>query len=477
MSRSAGLLRRASQRLWADASSRLVPGQPTPDTHPQLLAPGEITPGLTAAEYSQRRATLASLMPANSFAVVPGAAAQYMVGLIPHPFRQDADFRYLTGVLQKSVVAVVESSSRGGGFTLFVPDEDIRREAWEAAPISCRAAVELFGADNAHPMSQFAVRMQHMTASASSVLLDMDRNKGQLARDTPALRKAMDLGQTRPLESLMHRIRWAKSAAEVDLMQASASATAAAMRECMQMSHPGVIEHQLATTFEYRCKMAGAQRNAFPCVVAGGADSLVVHYLRNDKAVLDGQLLLMDAGCERHGYASDVTRCWPVSGCFSPEQAAVYQVVQDAHRQCVDYCRPGHTLRELHNLSINLLSEGLADLGLCRGMGPATIARDAYSTFYPHSVGHYLGCDVHDTALIGHDKPFEPGVVLAVEPALYIPNDPEKYGSLAGIGIRLEDDVHISAEGPVILSRDVPMAMSEIEEIVNTAADHDKRRL
>lgn len=477
MSRSVGMLRRATQRLWGDASSRIVPGQPTPLTHPQLLPPGEVTPGISAAEYGQRRNTLASLMPANSFAIVPGAAAQYMVGLIPHPFRQDADFRYLTGVLQKNLIAVFESSCRGGQFTLFVPDEDIQREAWEAAPISCRAAVELFGADKAHPISQFGVRMQHMVATASSVLLDVDGHKGQLPRSTPALRKAMDLGQTKPIESLLHRMRWEKSDAEIKLMQASASATAAAMKECMQLSRPGVQEHQLAALFEYRCKLAGAQRNSFPSVVATGADALVIHYLRNDKALLDGQLLLMDAGCERYGYSSDVTRCWPVNGRFSPEQAAVYQIVQEVHRRCVDYCQPGHTLRELHNLSIQLLSEGLAELGVCGNMSPGAIARDAYSTFYPHSVGHYLGGDVHDTASIGHDKPFQPGIVLAVEPALYIPDDPEKYGSLAGIGIRLEDDVHISAQGPIILSKDVPLAMSEVEDLVGTAADAAKHTL
>lgn len=477
MSRSAGMLKRVTQRILGESGCRAVPGQPIASTHPQLLAAGEVTPGITAAEYSQRRATLASLMPANSFAVIPGAGAQYMVGLIPHPFRQDADFRYLTGVLQKNLIAVFESSCRGGKFTLFVPDEDLRREAWEAAPISCRAAIELFGADNAHPMSQFGVRMQHMVATASSVLLDVDRNKGQIPRETPALRKAMDLGQTRPLEALMHRMRWEKSDAEVDLMQASASATAAAMKECIQLSRPGIQEAQLAAVFEYRCKLAGAQRNSFPSVVAGGADACVIHYLRNDKALLDGQLLLMDAGCERHGYASDVTRCWPVNGRFSSEQSAVYQVVQDVHRQCVNYCRPGHTLRELHNLSIQLLSEGLADLGVCGSISPSVIARDAYSRFYPHSVGHYLGGDVHDTASIGHDKPFQPGVVLAVEPALYIPNEPEKYRTLAGIGVRLEDDVLVTEQGPCILSKDVPLEMSEIEDLVGTAADSAQRGL
>ncbi|KAL3157592.1 hypothetical protein ABBQ32_012043 [Trebouxia sp. C0010 RCD-2024] len=477
MSRSAGVLKKAAQRLWGEATGRVVAGQPTPFTHPQLLTVSELTPGISAEEYGQRRATLASLMPANSFAVVPGAAAQYMVGMIPHPFRQDADFRYLTGLLQKNLVAVFESACRGGQYTLFVPDEDIQREAWEAAPISCRAAIKLFGADNAHPMSQFGSRMQHMVASASSVLLDVDRRKHQLPRETSALRKAMEVGQTRPLECLLHRMRWEKSSAEAGLMQASASATAAAMTECMQLTRPGVQEHQLAAVFEYRCKLAGAQRNSFPSVVAGGPDACVIHYLRNDKALMDGQLLLMDAGCERHGYASDVTRCWPVNGRFSPEQAAVYQIVQEVHRQCVAFCRPGNTLRELHHLSIQLLSEGLADLGVCGSMGPASIARDAYSTFYPHSVGHYLGGDVHDTASVGHDKPFLPRVTLAVEPGLYIPNDPAKYGALAGIGIRLEDDVQVTSSDPIILSRDVPIAMDEVEYLVGTAAEVAKHTL
>ncbi|GFH29520.1 putative Xaa-Pro aminopeptidase 3 isoform X1, partial [Haematococcus lacustris] len=197
----------------------------------------------------------------------------------------------------------------------------------------------------------------------------------------------------------------------------------------------------------HHCKRGGASRMAYPPVVAAGPDACTIHYSRNDKVIRDGQLVLMDAGCELHGYCSDVTRTWPVSGRFTPAQRLVYSTVLHTHNQCIKACKPGVSIRDLHNLSVLLISEGLQRLGVCGQVSADQIAGlGLYRRFYRHSVGHFLGLDTHDTPLMTHNRPLQAGNVITIEPGLYIPNDPV-FGMLRGIGVRLEDDVLVTATG------------------------------
>ena len=439
----------------------------------QLLQKDEIQPGISAAEFAQRRHLLASQLPDGGIAVLQAAPQFFMTGVIPYPYRQDADFQYMTGCIQPGPVASIHSDGR---FILFFPDRDQWRETWDGARISLEASLQFFGADEAYPLSEMPQRLSRMLTGASSVAVDVNGGvpPPPLAgtpipvAHLPVVKAMQGQGKTQSLRHLVHQLRWIKSPAEVHLMRRAAEAATSAMVECMQRSTPGVSEHSLASIFEHRCRMEGAQRMSYPPVVAGGVNATTIHYSRNDRTLPANEMLLLDGGCELYGYCSDVTRTWPINGKFSGAQSAVYTTVLEAHRRLLSATRPGVTLRALHQASIQLLAEALADLGVVKGVSAEAIVREhTIREFYPHSVGHFLGMDVHDTASMSHDRPLEAGVVLTIEPGLYIP-DREEFGALAGIGVRLEDDVAVTVDGAEVLSAGAPLDPGEVEALVGS---------
>jgi len=450
-------------------NSKIFAGQPTPETHPELLQHGEIQPGITSFEFSQRRHQLAHQLPEGGVAILQSAPQTFMAGVIPYPYRQDADFQYLTGIIQPGPIATIQAN---GKFSLFYSDRDAWRETWDGARLSHDATLEYFGADEAFPLSEIPQKLSALLANASVVALDVQKSDvaplASAVSQLPAMKIAEGQGKVQSLHHMIHRLRWVKSPAELELMRRSAGAAAAAMTECMKTSKPGVKEHDLAALFEFKCRTASAQRMAYPPVVAGGANACTIHYSRNDRQVQNDEMILLDGGCELYGYCSDVTRTWPVGGTFTGAQAAVYNAVLDTHQRLLELVRPGATLRELHHTSIKLLSEKLADLGVLNGTTADYLMNSqSYRTFYPHSVGHWLGMDTHDAATMSHDRPLEEGVVLTIEPGLYIP-DREEFGDLAGIGVRLEDDVAVTVAGAEVLSAAVPLEPKEVEALVGS---------
>lgn len=464
-----GFLARTAQRLWQPASKRIVAGQALWQTHPELLRHGELAPGLPAEEFAARRAALADALPANSVALLPAPPLKYMAGVVPYPYRPDADMVYLTGVRQPGTLAAISSAegSGKGAFTLFVPDASQSAMQWEGPPLNTAAAEEIFGANAAFPMSQLRSRLPGFLAGAKSVLCDLGR-----ARDSPVLVAALqaaklDDARIRSLRPVMHRLRWRKSAAELKLMRTSAAIAASGIQLAMQRTRPGMFEFQIASTFEHHCKMTGAEGVAYTPIVASGADACTIHYSRNDKKLRAGSLIKMDAGCELHGYNSDVTRCWPVSGSFSPQQRAIYEAVLDINRECIKHIRPGTRVSELHSWSCSQVSDVLCRLGL---LAWSRRSVDAHRRFYPHSLAHWLGMDVHDCGDIKMDSlELQPGVVLTIEPGIYLP-DEDRYGAFAGIGVRIEDDVICGTEGPEVISAGVPTDIDAIEKLVGSDA-------
>lgn len=446
-------------------------GQPTHFTHPEVLDKGEVAPGLHFSELQQRRRNLANLMPPGSVAIIPAASMAYVTGVIPYPYRQDADFLYMTGIQQQAVALIRTGGNGDHEFQLYVPAPNSEKERWDGAWVGEQAAQQVFKADVVHNVLELPERVQQLTVHAQSVLFDFDRiNSYQYAPLRQALQAAAGRGKAVPLRPVMHRLRWVKSASELSLMRTSANIAAHAQRRCMQMSHAGIHERVLATEFEYAVKMAGASRLAYPTMAGGGPDSCTIHYSRNDKRVHGGQAVLMDAGCEYFGYASDVTRTWPVDGSYTPEQRRVYETVLAVRQRCLEEAYPGNTLAKIHSLSVQLLSEGLRDLGILPGASLDDITRGLYRDFYCHSVGHYLGLDVHDTNTIGPYRTLESGVVLAIEPGLYIPDHPQ-FGPYAGIGVRIEDDVLITQSGCEVLSDAVPVNPDEVEALVRSPVE------
>ncbi|GAX78649.1 hypothetical protein CEUSTIGMA_g6087.t1 [Chlamydomonas eustigma] len=487
-------------------------GQPVHKTHPELLHSDEITVGITAREYWQRRQALARLMIPGSVAVLPASSTTFMAGIIPYPYRQNPDLLYCTGLLQPAVAVIqaadstTEDSNASGQSSeimprsrliLFLEPPNPDKDRWDGNRLDREAALEIFGAEDVHYISEMPRKLTQYCLSAlsgghGSIYFDINNTSSfnhaalstlikkalsssfnaaeAAAADDKQLMMSSQQSSLMPLRPLMHELRLIKSSAEKVLMQRSAATAAAGLIRCMKRSKPGVGEWQLASEFEHACKMAGAQRLSYPSVVASGTDAYYTHYGRNDKIMGDGDLVLMDAGCELNGYASDVTRTWPVNGRFSGPQADVYDIVLDVHRRCVEACRPGCSIRELHTLSTQLISEGVRDLGLLGSSSSADYILNSrkYSQFYWHSVSHYLGMDTHDTHLISHGRPLSEGSIITIEPGLYIP-DEERFGAYRGIGVRIEDDVLVTAEGCQILSQAVPSARSDIEHLVIAA--------
>jgi len=454
-----------------------------PHTHPELLAADELTVGIRAQEYANRRAALAKIMPPGSVAVLPAASTTYMAGIIPYTYRQDADFLYCTGIHQHAVAVIqapgTATQSRPK-FTLFIEHASAERDRWDGARLDQAAALEAFGADEVYYTSELSRRVYDMCRAApSGMLFDVDRTSSflysivrtaldQLQSDAQGHKSSNQSPQPfplNPLRPLLHHLRLRKSPAEMELMRRSAAVAAQAMAACIRSTRPGLTEWDIEVEFEHQCKRAGARRMAYPPVVAPGPDSCIIHYARNDKVLREGQLLLVDAGCELNGYASDVTRTWPISGRFSTPQRQVYDMVLEVHRRCISACKPGSSIRELHALSVRLISEALHDLGLCGNASVKDIAINHYRSFYWHSLGHWLGMDTHDTHLVGYDRKLEPGHVITVEPGLYVP-DEERYGEYRGIGVRIEDDVLITPGGCEVLSAAVPTDPRAVEELV-----------
>jgi len=277
-------------------------------------------------------------------ALLCAAPPTYMAGIIPYPYRPCPDFRYLTGVTQGGCAALIESAGPLGDsrhrFTLFVPDPDAEGERWDGEVMQPAAALEHFGADCATHVRDAGRVLEPALKAGGRLLCDWTRVHGRVRSFADPWRQQRELrGEMGSLREAVAESRWVKSPAEQGLLREGARVTTAAMRVAMRASVAGATEAKVAAAFEYECRNRGAQRMAYPPVVAGGADACTIHYLRNDKTLRDGDLLLMDAGCELHGYASDVTRTWPVSGRFSPEQRGVYEVVLAAYRECLALVR------------------------------------------------------------------------------------------------------------------------------------------
>lgn len=465
---------KCAKRFWNEPGKRVVSGQATWLTHPELLAEGEISPGMTAAEFATRRRRLAECLPADAVALVAAPPVTYMSGAVPYPYRPDANFLYLTGVRTSGSLAAISSAegSGQGAFTLFVPDPSQLTAQWEGPQLHTAAAQEIFGAHSAFPMSQLSSRLPGFLAGAQQVLCDLPAiSRSRHLSAALSASKVADKAIS-PLAPLMHRLRWVKSPAEVDAMRRSSRVAASGIKKCMQRTQPGVFEFQLAADFDHHCKMEGADRMAYPPIVASGADACTIHYSRNDKALASGDMIKMDAGCELHGYNSDITRCWPVNGSFSPQQRAIYKAVLEINRKVISHVQPGVRVSELHSWSCAAISEALVNLGI---LGWTQKAPDAHRPFYPHSLAHWLGLDVHDCGNIKMDAlELQPGVVLTVEPGLYIP-DQERFGSFAGIGVRIEDDIVCTKSGAEVMSAGVPTDPDEVEALVGYLEHSDRQ--
>uniref|UniRef100_A0A8D9AAW4 Probable Xaa-Pro aminopeptidase 3 n=1 Tax=Cacopsylla melanoneura TaxID=428564 RepID=A0A8D9AAW4_9HEMI len=452
-------------------------GQPTPTSHPYLLKPGELIPGFKVDDFVLRRhllmKSIVTTTHANSLyniVVIPSAKKTYMTEKIPYVFRQNTDFFYFTGCLEPDSVLVVHGMSDENFKTdMFVQKKDTKAELWDGPRTGIEVAPKLFAVNNAHPVENLSNFLQSLSFQHPTFCLWYDNTSNN--ESTNAVIKHF-VGQHNKSwnvpKQLFHQLRLHKSENEQVMMRETCRIGSEAFVDTIGFSKPGRTEHQLFTKFDYEVRMRGAQILAYPPVVASGDNANVIHYIQNNQMCCDGDLLLMDAGCELNGYDSDITRTWPINGQFSDHQRVLYEIVLDTQLRLLKLCENLPSLDELFSAMCTLLGSALVE----NHMVTKTCATlHNYSNigfkFCPHHSSHYLGMDVHDCASIPRTLPLSPGLVFTVEPGAYISKDcQDARPEFRGLGIRIEDDILIDKSGNVEnLTGNCPKRVEEIEAV------------
>ncbi|KAI0063075.1 peptidase M24 [Artomyces pyxidatus] len=471
------------RRYATEASLNDIPkpstfGQPTFQSHPHLVKPGEVTPGIPLHEYERRRAALMEGLPSGSLVVVVAGQVKYMSGGASYKFRQASDFWYLTGFQEPDSALVLEKngSARGYRMLLYSTGKDPSKEKWDGAYTRFDDVVSLFGADEAHPIEDFPADLKTLVSSASHVYADVPRRERASRSSAKGLLRFLGGGRVqkgdpespldtvpaarqKPLAPLVGELRSVKSKWEQEVMRASADISGRAHAKTMRFAQPGLSEADLAAHFEYMCARGGSQWPAYVPVVASGENALIIHYTKNDHLLRDGELVLIDAGGEYNGYASDISRTFPVSGTFTPPQRELYAALLSAQKALVALCAAdiGHSLDDLHRRSVELLRTELKQIGFELGLGALE------RVLYPHYLSHPVGIDLHEAGTFDRRAPLKEGMVITIEPGVYVPSDPAFPKHFHGLGIRIEDEVLVGKHDPVVLTVAAPKEIADIE--------------
>ncbi len=422
-------------------------------------------------EYSVRRERVLDAIHPGVLVVPAGTEAGY--GSTSLPFRQDAEFFYLTGFEEPDAVLVLVSGESRRA-VLFLRDRDVKRERWDGERLGVERAVDRLGVDEAHPIAALDEQLPGLFENSARLFYRLGDNRRFDERIIDAVR-TVRVQARRPVwwptsiidaGEVTHALRLVKSAAEIESMQRAAELAAAGHLAAMRAARSGMGEHELEAILLAAFRAGGARRPAYPPIVGSGPNATVLHYVANDRTIERGDLVLVDAGCEYEHYASDVTRTFPADGIFSPAQARIYDLVLAAQVTAIERVQVGRSMDDVHRAAVQVLTEGLVELGLVEGPVGEAIEEERYKPFYMHRTGHYLGLDVHDVGRYnanGKARPLEAGNVITVEPGIYVPPDAEVPAVYRGIGVRIEDDVLVSADGPRVLSVSAPKRREDVE--------------
>ena len=427
-------------------------------------------------EFSRRRRHLMELIGSGGIAVLPAAPERTRSRDTLYSYRPDSDFFYLTGFEEPDAVAVLIPGRPHGEFIVFCRERNRDKELWDGLREGPEGLVARYGADDAFPINDIEEILPGLLERSERVYYSMGvfgEFDQRLLGWMHALHARRQSGHAPDelvnLDHLLHDMRLFKSRREVSAMKRSARIAVEAHRRAMRACTPGMYEYELEAEYRYAFAQHGVQCSYEP-IVASGSNACVLHYHDNDSVLKDGDLVLIDAGCEVEYYASDVTRTFPVNGEFSESQRDLYEIVYAANQAATDKIRPGNHWNDPHDAAVREITRGLRDLGILRGRLPALIKTAAYRPFFMHKTGHWLGLDVHDVGdykVAEHWRLLEPGMVTTVEPGIYIAPDAKRVAKRwRGIGIRLEDDVHLSKDGPQVLTADLPLLADEIEQLM-----------
>ncbi|MBM4200041.1 MAG: Xaa-Pro aminopeptidase [Gammaproteobacteria bacterium] len=431
-------------------------------------------------EFKQRRKRLMRAMPKGSVAILASAAPSIRNRDVEYPYRQDSDFFYLTGFNECDSIVVLAPGRKQGEYVVFCREHDEKLAVWVGRNAGLEGARDVYGADEALPVAELHKHLPGLIENHERVYYAIGRDDDldhRVMTAVNAVRARARTGVRAPyefvaIEHLLHELRLVKSPAEIKAMRRAAEVSAAAHKRAMQACRPGRFEYEIEAELVHEFTRHGLRAQAYPCIVAGGKNACVLHYTDNGDALADGDLLLIDAGAEHENYAADITRTFPVNGSFSEAQRALYELVLDAQLAAIKQVKPGKRWNEPHDTAVRVLTKGLVALGLLEGRVGKLIKDEAYKKFYMHRTGHWLGMDVHDVGDYRTDddwRPLEPGMVLTVEPGLYIPADcTDVDPRWRGIGIRIEDDVLVTEKGHEVLTAAAPKSVAEIEAFMRS---------
>ncbi len=435
---------------------------------------------MTKKIHAQRRKQLMRMMGDNAVAILPAADLLIRNRDVEYSFRQDSDFLYLSGFNEPEAVIILLPERKQGQYVLFCRKRDKLKETWNGRRFGPEGAVEHFAVDEAYPIDELEERLPEMMGHCESVYYTMglrpefDKVVMKCVND---LRLQSRRGTRAPyefvsLEYLLHDMRLFKNREEISLLRKAAKISVQAHIHVMQVCEPGMNETELEAEFLYAFKKNGADW-AYPSIVGSGENTCILHYTENNRTLQDKTMVLIDAGAEYQGYAADITRTFPVNGQFSDAQKEIYELVLQSQEAAIKQVKPGNHWNDPHHAAVKVLTKGMVELGLLKGRVPALIKEAKYMKYFMHRTGHWLGMDVHDVGDYKVDEKWrllEPGMVLTVEPGLYIASGSRGAKRWWNIGVRIEDDIVVTREGNDLLTKGLPRTVAEIEAVMAKSA-------
>ncbi len=433
---------------------------------------------ITRAEFAHRRRALMDIMGNNSIAILPSAKENVRSRDTHFRFRQDSDFHYLTGFPEPEAVLVLLPGREHGEYVMFCREKDPHMETWHGRREGQEGAKKHFGCNDAFPIDDIDEILPGLMEGRERIYYEFGNHPefdSDIMTWVNILRAQVKKGAHPPgelidLSHLLHDMRLIKSKAEIRVMHKAADISSEAHIAAMKLCQPGINELRIESEIKYQFANQGARHEAYSSIVAGGSNACILHYVENDALLNDGDLLMIDAGAELEGYAADISRTFPVNGQFSEVQRTVYDCVLKANIEAIKVVKPGNAWSAPHDVAVRILTQGLIDLKILKGELETLVETEAYKPFYMHKTGHWLGLDVHDVGdyIEGNEpKRLSEGMVLTVEPGLYFP--PKTKGldkKWWGIGVRIEDDVVVTAKGHKVISNKVTKDPEEIESLM-----------
>lgn len=435
----------------------------------------------SSKEFKTRRKALMAQMEPNSIALLNAAPAHLRNADTAYPYRQSSDFFYLTGFAEAQALLVLVPGRKQGETILFCQEKDPTKELWDGKLLGPEAARGELQIDDAFPIADLDDILPGLIEGRDRIYYSMGKDSqfdDQVMAWVKVIRNKSKLGAHPPgeflmLDPLLHEMRLIKSRSEIQRMERAAKISAEGHKRAMASCSPGKYEYELEAELLYAFTRNGSRSPAYTSIVAAGDNACILHYIENNSQIKEGDLILIDAGCEYDHYASDITRTFPASGRFSDEQKAIYEIVLRAQEAAIDAVKPGAAWDEPHRASVKEITRGLVKLGLLEGKPAQLIKEEAYKDFYMHRVGHWIGMDVHDVGdykIDEHWRLLEPGMVTTIEPGIYVsPKNRRVDKKWRGIGVRIEDDVLVTRQGNRVLSKGIPKTVAEIEKFMAAA--------